>query len=202
VSDQDYQELHTEVGEAIRAGEAQPVDMDAIKAAFSGVNYILGKTNVSAIVMSLVAEIERLRLRAASDATERDTRQMPRAKACPNCQHVTLMALSFCTKCGQGLASPRASAATEEQARRKFMQFHNRYLGWGFDDSGEPHRKENAGVMFTSEGWSRPYERFTLFEKYADHGGDINATECAVIDKAMAAYVALSSPSPAPTGEK
>lgn len=59
---------------------------------------IVATSQYDAQYRSMAAEI--LALRAATAPQEG---QMPRAKACTRCNHVTLMALKFCTKCGTWL---------------------------------------------------------------------------------------------------
>lgn len=68
----------------------------------------------------------------------------------------------------------------DETARRKFMQMFGRYLGWGLvGPNKEP------GVAFYDENGRGPYRRWTCVELFGDHGGDREATERAVIDRAM-----------------
>jgi hypothetical protein len=90
-----------------------------------------------------------------------------------------------------------------ETRRRKFMQVHGRYLGWGNIGrlvGGKPDwSPPNVGVMFTADGWMRPYHRFQCGVSYLDGGWDGKnlkeisedvrcATERLVIDKAIAEY--------------
>lgn len=72
------------------------------------------------------------------------------------------------------------AAHRAETARRKFMQVSGRCLGWGLvGPNNEP------GVQFTDDSGFGPYQPYHCLELYADHGGDRDAAERAVIDKAM-----------------
>ncbi len=198
-------------GEAIRAGEA--VDLDAIKARW-GFEY----GAISKDVRALIAEVERLR--AASDAPERDTRPV-----CESCikldaelRHMmrkleegTLHVL-YCNgdhnarlgvegkicNCTLGqeikalrrraekaeaeLASPRASAATEPPDKVKTAVF--RYI---------------SALVITSDNIG-DVRRSLLMPFDCKYNGWVRDTTAALENKPS--ETVLSSPSPAPTGEK
>lgn len=84
---------------------------------------------------------------------------------------------------------PAEQTYEAEYRRRQFMQIVHRYLGWG---NTEPRRGDPnhfvAGVVFTSESWMRPYQRFECSVTYAECDGDREEAERRVIDKAIAAY--------------
>lgn len=69
----------------------------------------------------------------------------------------------------------------QETKRRKFMQVHNRWLEWGFIP--HPSLFTVTGVVCRVE--TTPYHWEVFSEAYADHADDRDATERAVIDKAM-----------------